>query len=249
MSIPKISIVIPAYNEEKRIKATLKSIFEQDFPLNKFEVLLIDNNSTDKTPMIVKKYFPQVKIIKETKQGTVFARIRGVEEAKGEIIAMTDADAIVPPSWLSKIVKTYKDPQVVAVGGTTNFDYKNNWIRLCQFCINNFNLAFKTFPGHNLSFKKKSYFKCGGFSPKVNLCEDFYLAIKIKNCGKVIILKDNPVTVSARRFFSGFLTYALKYIINIFAILTFDKPIFFKFEEVREETLTSIAWLKEKIKY
>lgn len=249
MQKPLVSVVIPAYNEEKRIKGCLRAVFKQNFPQNQYEVVVVDNNSQDKTVKIVKKHFPKVRIIRENQQGTVFARIKGAQEAKGEIVAMTDADGWVPQAWLSKIVKAYGDEKVVAVGGTTDFEYKNSFISLCQFCINHFNLTFKTFPGYNLSFKKEAYLESGGFSPKINLCEDFYLALKINQVGKVLILKNNPVVISSRRFFDGFFTYASKYIINVFTILIFDQPIFFKFKAVREEAGAKVAFLKEKVKY
>jgi cellulose synthase/poly-beta-1,6-N-acetylglucosamine synthase-like glycosyltransferase len=249
MQRPLVSVVIPAYNEEKRIKACLTAVFKQDFPQNQYEVVVVDNNSQDKTVKIIEKNFPKVRIMRENKQGAVFARIRGVQEARGEIVAMTDADSRVPETWLEKIFKAYGDKEVVAVGGMTDFEYQNSFIRLCQFCINYFNLSFKTFPGYNLSFRKKAYWQCGGFSPKVNLCEDFYLAVKVNQLGKVVILKDNPVVAPSRRFFDGFFSYASKYIINVFTILIFDQPIFFKFKAVREEAGAKLAFLKEKVKY
>lgn len=244
-----ISVVIPAYNEETRIFPCLKSVFDQNLDKEKFEIIVVDNNSKDQTVALVKKHFPQARVITETRQGAVFARIRGIETAKGKIIAMTDADTVVAKTWLSKMLKAYEIPQVVAVGGTSDFEYKNTFIRLCQFFINHFNLFFKTFPGHNMSFAKKAYAECGGFSTKINLCEDFYLSVKIKKAGKVVVLSDNPVVPSSRRFFDGFFPYASKYVVNVLTILIFDKPIFFKFKEVREETLAALATLKEKVKY
>ncbi len=244
-----ISVVIPAYNEERLIKRCLKAVFKQTFPQTEYEVVVVDNNSTDETAEIVQKSFPQARLIKETEQGVVFARIRGVNEAQGKIIAMTDADTVVPPSWLDKLAKAYAEKEVVAVGGTTDFAYKNNFIRFCQFFINHFNLTFRTFPGQNMSFRRDAYFKCGGFSTKINLCEDFYLSVKIKKIGQVMVLPDNPVVPSSRRFFDSFFSYASKYIINVFTILLFDKPIFFKFKAARQEAAAQLALLKEKVKY
>jgi glycosyltransferase involved in cell wall biosynthesis len=246
MPKPIISVVIPAYNEEKEIKSCLGTIFRQDFPTSSFEVIVVDNNSTDKTASIVKRSFPQVRIIKEIQPGAVFARIRGVEEAKGKIIAMTDADTLVPPFWLKKLMRAYEDPKAVAVAGTSDFAYKNSFIRFCQFFINHFNLFFRTFPGYNMSFKKDAYYQVGGFSTKINLCEDFYLSVKIKKAGKTIVLPDNPVLTSSRRFFEGFFSYASKYIINVFTILIFDKPVFFKFKAVREKAEATLNYLKDE---
>lgn len=244
-SLP-VSVVIPAYNEEKEISHCLKSVFRQDYPRADFEIVVVDNNSIDQTAKIIKNDFPQVRLVKEAQPGVVFARRRGVEEAKGKIIAMTDADTVVPRDWLKRLMKPYGDSEVVAVAGTSDFAYKNNLIRLCQFFINHFNLAFQTFPGHNMSFLKEAYFQVGGFSTKINLCEDFYLSVKLKRAGKIIVLPDNPVVPSSRRFFNGFFSYASKYTINVFAILIFDKPIFFKFKVVRQKAEATLNYLKDE---
>ncbi|MCL5795331.1 MAG: glycosyltransferase, partial [Patescibacteria group bacterium] len=81
-----ISVVIPAHNEEALLALCLKSILSQKFA-GTYEIILIDNDSTDKTGQIARQ-FP-IKVIREPKKGIAYARERGFREAKGEIIAST----------------------------------------------------------------------------------------------------------------------------------------------------------------
>lgn len=113
----KISVVIPAYNEEAYIRNCLESLVKQQVKPD--EIIVINNNSTDKTVAIAKEY--PVKIVTEKIQGMIPARNRGFNEAKYEIIARTDADTIVPSDWIKEIKKNFKDKSLVALSGPAHF--------------------------------------------------------------------------------------------------------------------------------
>ncbi len=244
MKKPIISVIVPAYNEEKRIKSCLESTVNQDFK-KEYEVILVDNNSTDNTVKIARKFFPLVRIVPEHTQGVYFARFRGVKEAKGEIITFTDADSIVPKFWISNIVKAFKNQNVSGVGGTVSLTPKNGWISICESLVNCFNLNLKTFHGANMSFKKEAYFKCGGFLPKLNLGEDFYLSIRLKRVGKVEVI-ENKVITSSRRFFDGFYCYAFEYLSNMVSLYLFDRPVFYKLRNLKEKASAALDLLEDK---
>lgn len=101
-----LSIVIPAYNEENHLKACLESIASQKVKPD--EVLIVDNNSTDKTESVA-KLFGFTKLIHEPQQGIVFARNRGFSAAKSQIIARIDADSWLAPDWVERIKIFYAD--------------------------------------------------------------------------------------------------------------------------------------------
>ena len=102
-----LSIVIPAYNEENHLKTCLDSIAAQiDRPE---EVIVVDNNSTDKTALIAQSY-PFVTLLKEPRQGVVFARDKGFNAAKSQIIGRIDADSVLPPDWVTKVKEFYETP-------------------------------------------------------------------------------------------------------------------------------------------
>jgi glycosyltransferase involved in cell wall biosynthesis len=114
----KISVVIPAYNEGAYLEACLRSLMRQTEKPD--EIIVVDNNSTDATIAIAKKY--PVRIVHEKHQGMIPARNRGFNEAKYEIIAQTDADTILPRNWIHKIKDAFsKDPELIALSGPPRY--------------------------------------------------------------------------------------------------------------------------------
>lgn len=113
----KTSVVIPVYNEEDYIESCLKSLKKQiDRP---DEIIIVDNNCTDKTIQIAKKY--GVRIVQAKQQGMSYARNAGFSSAKYEIIARCDADAILPPSWIHKIKSVFAKKNIDALSGSFQF--------------------------------------------------------------------------------------------------------------------------------
>lgn len=102
-----LAIVIPAYNEERHLKACLDAIAAQIKAPD--EVIVVDNNSTDQTAAIAKSY-PFVRVIREPRQGIVFARNRGFNAVKSDLIGRIDADTILPPDWVERVKEFYADP-------------------------------------------------------------------------------------------------------------------------------------------
>lgn len=104
----KFSVIICTYNREKYISGSLRSICEQDFLDTDFELLVIDNNSPDKTAEVCKAFEKEYKHINlryylEENQGISYARNRGIAEAKGEFIVFVDDDETIEKDYLSKL--------------------------------------------------------------------------------------------------------------------------------------------------
>lgn len=99
-----MSIIIPAYNEENHIKDCLDSIAAQIEAPD--EVIVVDNNCTDTTVRIARKY-SFVKVVKEPVQGLIAARNRGFAAAKGDILGRVDADAKLAPDWVMRVKKQF----------------------------------------------------------------------------------------------------------------------------------------------
>ena len=116
IATPTISLVIPAYNSQRTIRFCLDSIMQLDYPKDRLEVIIVDNNSKDETPDIVKQY-PAKLLFERVKQGPHQATNTGLRVATGQIIAFTDSDCYVQPDWLRKLVAPFADPNVVATGG------------------------------------------------------------------------------------------------------------------------------------
>jgi glycosyltransferase involved in cell wall biosynthesis len=109
----KVSVVIPAYNEEVFIGRCLGAMVGQSVPAD--EIIVVNNNSTDKTVEIAKRF--HVKIVKEKVQGMIPARNRGFDEAKYNIMARCDADVIVPNNWIELIKKNFRKKEIDALSG------------------------------------------------------------------------------------------------------------------------------------
>ncbi|HEY5667999.1 MAG TPA: glycosyltransferase family A protein, partial [Candidatus Saccharimonadales bacterium] len=102
-----VSIVIPAYNEERHLRACLQAIAKQT--IQPLEVIVVDNNSTDRTAQVARE-FPFVRVVSEHRQGRVFARNAGFGAAKGEILGRIDADIILPSTWVEHLQAFYANP-------------------------------------------------------------------------------------------------------------------------------------------
>lgn len=119
----KTSVVVCTYNRSKLLESCLNSLASQDFLPDEYEIIVIDNNSTDNTKHVVnqvKKDSPtEIHYIIEKRQGLSYARNTGVKEARGKIVAFIDDDAIADRSWLNEIVSTFEkiNPVPGCVGG------------------------------------------------------------------------------------------------------------------------------------
>lgn len=99
-----VSIIIPVYNEEDCIFDCLNAVTNQT--IKPLEIIIVDNNSHDQTVAIARR-FNNVKIINEHKQGLIMARNTGFSEAKGDILARIDADALIPRDWIEKVQNAF----------------------------------------------------------------------------------------------------------------------------------------------
>lgn len=130
--IPYVSIIVPVYNGERTIRKCLDSILRLDYPKEKFEVLVIDDESTDKTVQIVKQY--PVRLIPKRHSGYPSTMNVGIKSAKGEIVLNVDSDTYIAEDWLKKAIKEFNDSEVGVVGGlisrapTTSF-----WAKLVGY--------------------------------------------------------------------------------------------------------------------
>nr|WP_269778702.1 glycosyltransferase family A protein [Microlunatus antarcticus] len=116
---PRFSVVVPAHNEADLLAATLEALAAQDVEAS-YEVLVVDNASTDATAAVARAH--GARVVPEPRRGVCQARQTGVDAARGEIIASTDADTVPPPDWLRRLdARLSADPAVVAVAGPCRY--------------------------------------------------------------------------------------------------------------------------------
>ena len=182
-----LSVIIPTRNRAALLKDALESICVQSLTSDCFEVLVIDNASTDNTRLIVEESrtsHPDIHYIHEEKPGLHNGRHRGAQQAKGEVLVFVDDDIIAAPGWLKAIHETFKDPAVALAGGKILPKWEGDvprWIELFTvrtelgWTIGNLSLLDfgdmkKDIPagyvyGCNFSIRKSVLFECGGFHP------------------------------------------------------------------------------------
>lgn len=209
-----ISIVVPAYNEEKLISPCLTSLLKQDFSFP-YEIIVVNNNSTDKTESIAQSF--HVKVITEEMQSVVAARQRGLTTARADIIVGADADCVYPPGWLQAIYRHFADKNVVAVGGPgiaeINPLWAHLWYRFGFFLVYVwYRLTGKVFylSAFNFAFRRSTFLGLGGYHMYLDFGGDEWDPLsRLQNIGKVIYDKDTYMYVSMRRYRVGFVRHII----------------------------------------
>jgi glycosyltransferase involved in cell wall biosynthesis len=214
----RISIVIPVYNEEQHLAACLEAIARQT--VKPFEVLVIDNNSTDDT-IKVASAFTFAKVLKEKRQGVVHARDKGFNSARGEIIGRIDADTIISDEWVATIQKLFNpnsiEMPIDAVSGAVSY-YDLPWSEL----VGRLDLTFRQWIadglgrdvflyGSNMAVRRSAWLKARKqVCHTKGLHEDFDLAIHLAaNDFHVAFDRRLQAAVSLRRFHVTFKDYFL----------------------------------------
>ena len=117
MAKPFVSILIDTYNHEKFIEQAIVSALEQDFPASDREIIVVDDGSSDRTPDVVRKFEPHVRLLRKENGGQASAFNAGIPECKGEIVSFLDGDDWWAPSKLQLVVCEFeKNPDLGAVG-------------------------------------------------------------------------------------------------------------------------------------
>jgi glycosyltransferase involved in cell wall biosynthesis len=207
----KVSVIICTYNRDKHIHRALESLIHQTASKEDYEIVVIDNNSTDQTAQIIKdfnkKYAQEYNIITavENKQGLSYARNTGIDISTGDIVSFIDDDAIAQPDFIEKIIKnTMQFPSYLAFGGKVLPKYENGtepgWMssyieRIISVVDmgDKYQEFKKTYPvGCNMIFRREIFDKVGKFNTRLRLrSDDKYIFLKIKEAGySVLYLPD-----------------------------------------------------------
>lgn len=233
----KASIIIPAYNEEANIVATLVALTKQSF--KDFEIIVIDNNSTDLTVDMVNGFISKskveiglthhIKLVSETNKGTMWACEKGRRSSIGDIIIRVDGDCLPDPSWLESGMKFFDDPSVSALSGP--YDYFDGpvvfralslYAQKYIYTITNYILRLLgrggVMIGGNSFMRASALEAVGGFNTGlVFYGDDTDTAKRMATKGNVIFSPKIVMKTSARRFISeGIIKLSLKYFYYFF---------------------------------
>jgi len=195
---PKISIIIPTYNEEKYIDTTLLHIKKQ----KPYEIIVADSYSKDKTAKIAKSFGAKIIYVKRKNAAT--GRNAGAKISKGNILLFLDADTIVFDNLLKIIKRDFRNKNIV--GWTCPVYAFSNKIKdhiiyqaFDKFVEMSINTGRPHIAGVCIAIRKSVFDKIGGFNENINILEDIDLSRRLKNCGYVKISKSTCVFTSVRR--------------------------------------------------
>jgi glycosyltransferase involved in cell wall biosynthesis len=110
------SVIVPFYNSAAYIEACATALLSQRYPADRYEIIFVDNGSTDRSQDIVQRY-PRIRVLSESKRGSYAARNRGAAASSGKIIAFTDADCTPAKDWLQTMATAMEDPGIQIVLG------------------------------------------------------------------------------------------------------------------------------------
>jgi len=186
-----VSIVVPAFNAEKTLGRCLEALKRSICSEFTFEIVVVDNNSTDRTPEIAAR--AGVLCLKEARQGRSWARNCGLQAAQGELVAFVDADVVVDPHWLALLVARFANPLIGGAQGSIVPDLENGSWSLNRyrywrvfastggtFCL--LHLMTSTFPMINSAaclYRAKILREQGGFDTHLVRHEDIDLSRRV----------------------------------------------------------------------
>jgi len=210
---PKVSVIVPAYNEELTVTRTIENLLKSDYPL--FDIVFVDDGSKDQTFANVKAAFSNrenVQILTKPNGGKASALNFGLSQANGEILVCIDADTLLLPDAISKMVPYFVDEQVGAVAGNVQVGNTVNlltqWQKMEYTTSQNFERraldtvnAILVVPGAIGAFRKSALDQINGFTTDT-LAEDCDLTVrlhradyKVRSCNEAISLTEAPETM------------------------------------------------------
>ncbi|MCS7096412.1 MAG: glycosyltransferase [Nitrososphaerota archaeon] len=189
-TLPKISIIIATLNNERTIGECLRSLFEQDYPTDKMEIIIVDGGSEDDTLKIAKKY-PAKIMIKPFNVPEAYNHI--IKSLDSEVIGLVDADAKVEKSWLRKLLQHLENPNVAGASGTIEtwndesilprcigYDLKYRYSRIKRYA--------NRIATMNLLLKRRIIEEVGGFNEKLPTQYDTEFGVRVTSRGYTFVL-------------------------------------------------------------
>ena len=202
---PFVSVIVCSYNGGKTLAACLTSLSKLNYP--SYEVILVDDGSTDNTPQIAAQ-FPSVRYIHQANQGLSVARNTGAAAAKGDVFAYTDSDCMADADWLYYLIGTLVSGDYAGVGGPNITPPAQNWIQACVAAAPGgpshvllTDTVAEHIPGCNMAFYRWAFESTGGFDPEYHAAgDDVDFCWRIQQAGWVIAFSPAAIVWHYRRF-------------------------------------------------
>jgi len=210
---PYVSVIVPCFNDAQGIRDTLTSLARQDYPKDRMEVIVVDNNSTDGTPRIIDEFADRIinfrHLVERDRQSSYAARNRGIACARGAIVAFIDTDMSVGPEWLSQISMKFKDSDVIYLAcGVTIYEERASvfaaFNRMKGFPIDEYVQHAHFAPTCCLAVRKTVFEEVGMFDARVISGGDYEFGTRVYRAGKPLhyapeIRMNHPARTSLRQ--------------------------------------------------
>lgn len=189
----RISIIIPAYNEERYLGRCLEAIAA--LAQKPYEVIVVDNGSTDATALVARK-FPFVTLLRQPQRGRVFAQNMGFAAATGDVLARIDADAVLPGDWTQRLSDYFDRPGALRTAWTSGADFYNvrlprlvGWMYgYIAFRVNRWLTGHPTLWGSSMALPRELWGQVAGeVCKRPDLHEDLDLSIHLYRHGYPIV--------------------------------------------------------------
>lgn len=240
----RLSIVIPAYNEQDYLPGCLEQVLAEVRRCadpDEVEVLVVDNASIDATADIARQ-IPGVRVVHEPNKGLTKARQRGLESARGEVIGYVDADTRMPPGWIDRVLRTFeRKPQVVCISGPYIYYDAKRWqramVRLYWIFLAHpaYWMTRYMVVGGNFAARRSALEQIGGFDTEIAFYgEDTNIARRLHAAGKVKFTLRLPMRTSSRRLQEeGMTAVARTYVANFLSEVVLKRPVTQAYRDIR----------------
>jgi cellulose synthase/poly-beta-1,6-N-acetylglucosamine synthase-like glycosyltransferase len=206
MVLPTVSVIIPARNEESVIARCIESLLAADYPRDKLEIIVVADGCTDRTVQIAKTYEPAIRTVLGEPRGCKAAALNAAwREAKGDIIAVYDADSVIEPQTIRQAVRHFSKPNIIGVSGTLKSLNKGSLLTRAlalETCFASFLEWFfyklganAMFMGKNMFIRRKILEEIGGFDED-SLLEDVELSFRIRRMHRSSYVAFEPRAVT-----------------------------------------------------
>lgn len=246
--LPRLSFVIPAYNEEAYLPACLEAVLAQTQGLGSaVEIIVVNNASTDGTREVALRY-PGVTVVDEPRKGLTFARQAGFAASTGDLIANVDADSRLTPGWVSQVLIAFvRESSLMALSGPlVYYDLAPRQraqvrvfyaIAFVTYAVNRWVLRVGSMmQGGNFVVRRSALEAIGGFNTAISFYgEDTDIARRLHEVGKTRFTFALKMNSSARRLkHEGLFTMAWRYSVNYLWTTFFKKPYTTEYIDIRE---------------
>jgi len=193
-----VSVIIPALNEEKVIGLCLDSLVKLDFPRNAFEVILVDNGSTDRTLEIARSFSSVLNLTLLQKTGVHISSLRnlGASKARGGIFAFLDSDCLVSPVWLTRAIALFNQENVGVVGAHYRIPDNSRWVARAWYggLESEKQGDLSWVPSGDLLVTRSTFERIGGFDASIETNEDCEFCGRVRNTG-LRVVSDSSIAV------------------------------------------------------